>query len=250
MVWTGRARGVGVAAFVAMLLFGLAGCGAKRRQVGSTAEPPRSAVPGVWHEVAAGQTLWRIARVYGVDLDELARSNAIADPTSLAVGQRLFVPGARATRDVPPYPAPLVPQDPAWTSRTGRDFLWPVENGRVLSGFGTPRGGRRHGGIDIGGEPGDAVRAAQSGRVVYSGSTLRGYGRTVIVDHGGELSTLYAHNAELLAREGDRVERGQLIGRLGRTGNATTDHCHFEIREHQIPVDPLRYLQALAEDPR
>lgn len=262
MVPSGRVRStrIGAAGALGAALL-LAGCGDGRRDVATVPDLPRPdtapvpvvpppttpSYPGVWHEVAAGQTLWRIARVYGVDMDELARANGIADPTALAVGQRLLVPGATATRLVPPYPAPLEPSRAAGTPAASGGFLWPVEDGQVLSGFGAPRGGRRHGGIDIGGEPGEPVRAAQSGRVVYSGSTLRGYGRTIILDHGGALRSLYAHNEELVAREGDVVERGQVIGRLGRTGNASTHHCHFEIREHDVPVDPLPYLQGRAE---
>ena len=71
---------------------------------------------------------------------------------------------------------------------------------------------------------------------------MRGYGNTVVVDHGDGLTTLYAHNSELLVRPGDTVTAGQRIARVGHTGNATTDHCHFEVRRGDAPVDPLRYV--------
>ena len=84
--------------------------------------------------------------------------------------------------------------------------------------------------------------AAKSGRVVYSGAGMRGYGKTIILDHGQGYRSLYAHNSALLVRVGQRVDTGQSIARLGRTGNATTDHCHFEIRRNDVPVDPLLYV--------
>jgi len=206
---------------------------------------------GVRHTVLAGQTLWRIARVYGVTVETLARANRIDQPTSLEIGQRLLVPGAPALLEVPPYPAPL-PGDPvaAPTLPDGRRFVWPVEGGRILSSYGVPRPNHRHQGIDIAGRPGQPVRAAAPGRVVYSGSTLRGYGKTVIIAHDDDLRSLYAHNSVLLAREGEQVKRGQTIARVGRTGNASTEHCHFEIRRNDVPVDPMPWLKTETESTR
>jgi murein DD-endopeptidase MepM/ murein hydrolase activator NlpD len=71
---------------------------------------------------------------------------------------------------------------------------------------------------------------------------MRGYGKTVILDHGDGLRSLYAHNAKLLVRVGQSVERGQPVALLGRTGNATADHCHFEIRRGDRRLDPLLFL--------
>ncbi|MCP3981669.1 MAG: peptidoglycan DD-metalloendopeptidase family protein [bacterium] len=192
----------------------------------------RSSPEGVHHVVQRGQTLWRIAHTYGVGLDALARVNGITDPTRLEVGRRLFIPGATTVREVP-LAAP---------AGVAARLTWPVRGGALMSRFGVPRGGnRRHTGIDIDGETGDPVLAAHDGRVVYSGSS-GDYGKTVIVEHKAELRTLYAHNAVLLVREGERVKRGQHIARVGRTGNASGDHCHFEVRRKNVPVDPMPYF--------
>jgi murein DD-endopeptidase MepM/ murein hydrolase activator NlpD len=232
------------------------GCAGSNREVVQAPELPLTAVTriegperiGVRHVVEAGQTLWRIAKVYEVAVDELARANGIDDPASLVIGQSLLVPGATDVRDVPPYPAPVTGISPPVSPHVARSsFGWPVSGGRVLSGYGVPRRTHRHKGIDIGGRLGQSVRAAEAGRVVYSGSTLRGYGKTIIIDHGDDLQSLYAHNSDLLAREGDRVQRGQAIARLGRTGNASTEHCHFEIRRNDVPVDPMLYLRRETE---
>ncbi|MDX1389393.1 MAG: LysM peptidoglycan-binding domain-containing M23 family metallopeptidase [Acidobacteriota bacterium] len=208
----------------------------------ATAEPDE-----VFHVVEPGQTLWRIARAYGVPLDELARVNGIEDATELEVGRMLVVPGATEKLEIAPYPAPL-PGSPGATATptvrlpVGASFVWPL-GGEILSYYGDPRRNRRHKGVDIRGKRGQAVVAAGAGRVVYSGDTMRGYGKTVILDHGDGVQSLYAHNHRLLVRVGQFVEQGEQIATVGRTGNATTEHCHFEIRKDRVPVNPLPHLQ-------
>jgi murein DD-endopeptidase MepM/ murein hydrolase activator NlpD len=247
---------VAALASLAVLTGGCAGSNRETVQASELPLTPATAIEGperidVRHVVEAGQTLWRIAKVYEVAVDELARVNGIVDPASLAIGQSLLVPGATEVRDVPPYPAPLAGAPPPPSPGVaGPSFDWPVRGGKILSGYGAPRRTHRHEGLDIRGSRGQPVRAAEAGRVVYSGSTLRGYGKTIIIDHGGGLQSLYAHNSDLLAREGDRVERGQTIARVGRTGNASTDHCHFEIRRRDVPVDPMPYLRRETESAR
>jgi murein DD-endopeptidase MepM/ murein hydrolase activator NlpD len=100
-----------------------------------------------------------------------------------------------------------------------------------------------HTGIDIRVPSGSSVIAANSGKVIYSGY-YGGYGNTVIIDHGGKISTLYAHNSKLLVKVGDEVEKGKTITKSGSTGLSTGPHLHFEVRENGQPVDPLKYLTA------
>ena len=237
---------------VLVSLAGIAGgCGGSNRKVVQASELPLTPATategseriGVRHVVEAGQTLWRIAKVYEVAVDELARANGIDDPASLVVGQNLLVPGATDVRDVPPYPAPLTGTPPPASPRVARSsFDWPVPGGRFLSGYGAPRRTHRHEGIDIGARRGQPVRAAAAGRVVYSGATMRGYGKTIVIDHGDGYQSLYAHNDSLLVDVGRRVEHGEPIALVGRTGNASGEHCHFEIRQGDMPIDPLLYL--------
>ncbi len=219
----------------------MSGCGATRTPTvraterplsptGSVSDPSASG-DGVHHVVRPGETLWRIATAYGLSVDELARANRLEDPGVLTAGDTLRIPGAREILKVSPLP-----------SRPG--FDWPVRGGEILSYFGAQRRDHRHKGLDIRGRHGQPVLATDDGRIVYSGSSMRGYGKTVIIDHGDRLRSLYAHNSSLLVREGDRVRRGQMIARVGRTGNATTEHCHFEIHENERAVDPLEFLTA------
>lgn len=114
---------------------------------------------------------------------------------------------------------------------------WPLR-GRLTNKFGS----RGHEGIDIDGKYGDEVMAAAEGVVTQAG-TQGGYGKTVIIHHRNGLVTLYAHLSRLLVRAGDRVERGEVIGNVGHSGNATGTHLHFEVRRNGQPVDPITYLQ-------
>lgn len=226
---------------------------APHAQAAPRSEPsPETEVPdGVFHRVEAGQTLWRIARAYGVAVDDLLSANGLTDPTALASGTMLFVPGAHALLSVPPYPAP--PPTPAPVVSTAlpggapaEEFVWPVAGGEILSLFGAPRRGRRHAGIDIRGPLGQEILATGSGEVVYCGAKFSGYGKMVILDHGHGLESVYAHASDLLVGIGDHVERGQAVARVGRSGNATTEHCHFELRENKVPIDPLPRYPELA----
>jgi murein DD-endopeptidase MepM/ murein hydrolase activator NlpD len=192
--------------------------------------------------VRRGETLYRIGKQYGVPANVLAQANGLADPTRLAVGQRLTIPGAVAgptTAVVPPGRGEWTRRDPRGRSG-GTQMIWPV-SGQVSSGFGF-RDGAHHDGVDIPMAPGTPVRAAEAGRVIHSGGGLSGYGNTVILRHADRLSTVYAHNRKNLVRVGDFVERGQVIAEVGRTGRATTPHLHFEVRRDGSPIDPLDYL--------
>jgi murein DD-endopeptidase MepM/ murein hydrolase activator NlpD len=127
---------------------------------------------------------------------------------------------------------------------------WPV-SGRITSGFGMRvapiRGGwRMHRGLDISASSGTRVRSAGAGIIVFAGYRS-GYGKTVVVDHGGGMKTLYGHMSRLAAREGRRVREGDVIGYVGSTGRSTGPHLHFEVRFRGEPVNPLCYL---SNDPR
>ncbi|MDR7417261.1 MAG: peptidoglycan DD-metalloendopeptidase family protein, partial [Armatimonadota bacterium] len=122
-------------------------------------------------------------------------------------------------------------------------LVWPAR-GPVVSGFGVRlhplfRIRRMHTGVDIAAPWGSPVRAASPGTVIYTG-WFGGYGKIVLVDHGGGVSTLYGHLSAILVSPGQRVPAGALLGRVGSTGYTTGPHLHFEVRFRGRPVDPLR----------
>jgi len=130
----------------------------------------------------------------------------------------------------------VAPAAAAAAESDGVEWMWP-STGRVLAGFskGTNKG------VDILGKVGDPVFASASGRVVYSGTGLRGYGKLVIIKHNDTFLSAYAHNSNLLVKEGQNVVKGQKIAEIGNTDSPQVK-LHFEIRRQGEPVDPLKFL--------
>lgn len=127
--------------------------------------------------------------------------------------------------------------------RGGGDFIWPV-NGVVTSGFGYRVGPgitRFHQGLDIGAAEGTPIRASAGGTVILAGYN-GGYGNFTCIDHGGGISTCYAHQSSIGVSVGQRVAQGQVIGAVGNTGYSFGAHLHFEVRVNGAAVQPLNYL--------
>lgn len=228
--------------------------------------PPK---PGSTALVRKGDTLYRIATTHGVSPLDLATWNRIPPPYTIYPGRRLRLtpPGARRTdpprrKDPPPVagtptkpPAtrpsagtpttkppvatptrpPTQPQPPVNAAFAWR---WPADGaivGRFAAGDPTRQG------IDIAGKSGAPVRAAADGVVVYSGAGLVGYGELIIVKHDEQWLSAYGHNRARLVNEGQRVNAGDQIAEMGRSG-ASRDMLHFEIRYNGKPQDPLLAL--------
>lgn len=190
-------------------------------------------VDGLLHRVKPGDTLSGLAQRYGAQAPEIAWANRITDPRALEVGSLLIVPGGR-------MPQVTVASGAASGPASGSGVLaWPLR-GPITSYYG-PRGGGQHTGIDIAGDYGASIRAAAGGEVTMAAWYGR-YGRTVIIDHGGGLSTLYAHASEMLVTVGQQVVGGEIIARVGSTGNSTGPHLHFEVRVGDQFRNPLSYL--------
>lgn len=174
-----------------------------------------------YHVLEEGQTLYRVSRMYNVTIEELISVNGISDYTDIPAGTRLRIPGTLSTSAL----------------------VWPLP-GKISSGYGK-RGRRYHWGIDIPAPRGTPIRAAADGLIVISANGMRGYsgyGRIVLIDHGSGMRTLYAHTSSNDVRAGECIRAGEILGRVGATGNATGNHLHFEIRKNGKPVNPLNYL--------
>lgn len=197
------------------------------------------------HTVQRGDTLYQIAWAHGVDFRDLAAWNGISPPYVIYPGQRLSLRGqTSASRAAVASTRGSSPERVGGSSArveplTGPiAWQWPVE-GRMVRRYNPDALGKR--GIGIAGEPGQTIKAAAAGDVVYSGSGLRGYGNLIIIKHSEQFLTAYGYNRELLVGEGDRVAAGDAIARMGSSAEYPAE-LHFEVRERGQPVNPAKYL--------
>jgi lipoprotein NlpD len=195
------------------------------------------------HVVRAGETLYSISMRYGLDYHDVARWNRIGSGYRIFPGQKLRLnppPRGRASATAiamkPGTPSPRAsPNDPAHRPPA---WQWPVQGGRVFGTITQPSGGL---GLRIDGALNQPVIAAADGKVVYTGSGLRGYGQLIIITHDRGWLTAYGHNALLHVSEGDAVRAGQEIAAMG-VGPGQQPMLYFEIRLDGRPLDPLQQL--------
>lgn len=238
-------------------------------QVGQRIVLPRGTV----HTVRSGETLYRIAKAYDATVYEIARANSIGPPYTIFVDQKIRIPGTAGrtaptttvsssgstsgtsssgsgtasgsveTASIPlPAPKPTAPKIvPTPPPATGSGFVWPT-SGKVVSTFGPKGEGRFNDGINIAAPEGSPINAAENGVVAYAGNELRGFGNLVLVKHSNGYVTAYAHASELHVKRGEKVTRGQVIGRVGATGNVNSPQLHFEVRRGKTPLDPAKHL--------
>lgn len=193
-------------------------------------------VTGIVHKVREGETVYSIAKKYKTDAQKIVNfpfnDFADLDTFALNVGQMLIVPDGV----MPQAPAIVVPAPPVFAGGTGQ-FLWPV--GGIITQYPV----WYHMALDIANAAAPGVAAADGGAVTLVEYLRYGYGHYVIIDNGGGLATLYAHMSEIYVKPGDRVARGQIIGRMGSTGRSTGTHLHFEVRKNGVAVNPLPFLK-------
>jgi lipoprotein NlpD len=224
-----------------------------RSQTGAATTSANVPTPPGYYRVKRGDTVLRIALDQGQSYRDIVRWNNLTDPNLIEVDQLLLVrPPANAMTVKPltsaaatpapqkmaePTPEPKIEAVKPDAAPTGIRLSWPAK-GKVVEDF---IDGKNKG-IDIAGKLGDPIQAAGDGRVVYAGNSLRGYGNLVIVKHDNTYLTAYAHNRNLLVKEGDAVRKGQKIAEMGDT-DANSVRLHFELRVNGKPVDPLPFLQ-------
>ena len=190
------------------------------------------------HIVRRGETLFSISWRYGKDPDDVARWNQLGDGSLIYPGQviRLTPSSGTASRSSKPSTKPL-PQIPA---QPAPKWSWPTA-GRINVEFGAKPGTGT--GVLINGKIGQPIVAAASGRVVYAGSGLIGYGQLIILKHNETYLSAYGYTASLLVKEGQEVKKGQKIATMGE-GPERKPRLHFEIRRNGKPVNPRPFLPA------
>ncbi len=248
--------------------------------------PPYKIYPGKqlkipkqrYHIARNGETAYGISRIHNVDMGVLVRINNISPPYHIKPGQKLRLPELsqkyviqkintnqkyrkslpkvtlnrrilsksvdyglvnknKVNKKFTPLSAP--------PKRSGKKFLWPVR-GRVILGFGPRKGGYHNDGINISARAGTPVMAAENGVVAYVGNQLPGFGNLILIKHSGGWMSAYAHGSVVVVRRGGYVKRGQIIAKVGSTGNVNKPQLHFELRKGDRAVDPRPYLVRFA----
>ncbi len=252
----------------------LAGCSSQRvpvvdrsrgqqNVVVPTKNPALAPVGVGYYRVKRGDTLYRIALEHGQSYRDIAQWNNLSNPDQIEVDQvlqvaplnnanaKVVVGGPINSHEITTRPLPSdATKESATKDSAAADkqkeaakevvpdlrLNWPAV-GKIIGAFDDAK----NKGLDIAGKAGDPIKAAGDGKIVYAGNGLRGYGNLIIIKHNNAFLTAYAHNRNLIAKEGEQVKAGQKIAEMG---NSDTDSVklHFEVRRYGKPVDPMRYL--------
>lgn len=235
----------------------------------AVAQGARPPIVAWTYTVQAGDTFSAIARRWGVDMAALGEANGIPSPYVIRIGQVLKRPDPKGAprpsakpatavpaqasagqtpkavprpsptlRPAPPPRAPLAPRE-SDAPRIG----WPTE-GAVVSHFRDKVAGIPSNGIDLIAHPGQKVRAAAAGTVLYAGKEPERFGQLILIDHGGGFVTAYAYLGMMTVKEGQAVTKGERIALVGQSGEAQRPTVHFELRRNNVPRDPELYLPA------
>ena len=206
-----------------VLLLFLTGCG---NMAHITVPTPRE--PGLYHKIRKGETLWRISRMYGIDPQSIAEANKLPNKERIYEGQLLFIPQGTSSLE----------QIQLAKEKT---FIWPIK-GKILLFYGGYKDDVKNKGIDIKARHGEAVVASRGGKVSLADENMKGFGKTIIVDHDDSYSTVYAHNSQILVSVGQEVRQGTVIAKAGQSGRAGSPRLHFEIRKGHKPQNPFYFL--------
>jgi len=198
-------------------------------------------VTGVLYKVKRGDTIYTIAKTLQVDpqviVDWPYNSFANDETFVLAVGQTLIVPDGIKPKETPIAPRRIYATIPGAGLGTGQ-FVWPT-NGTITQYFSW-----YHKALDIANHAAPDILAADGGTVILAGwNNVWSYGNHIIIDHGNGYQTLYAHLSQVFVSVGQKVARGQTIGKMGSTGRSTGTHLHFEIRVGGSGQNPLNFLK-------
>jgi len=190
---------------------------------------PARPIESFTHIVQRGETLWHISRITHADLEAIIKINHLSDSTPITPGQTIFIPKTA--------PQVTTPQT-NFSSQQETEFIWPLK-GKIITRFRERIDGVASKGIDILTESPQDVLAARTGKVMFV-DNLVGYGRTIIIDHGDGLSTLYCGNADVFVRVGEEVKQGSVIAKTGKSARPENGSLHFEIRQRHRPQNPRR----------
>ncbi len=198
------------------------------------------------HIVKKGHTLYDIANCYEVSISDIMKINQLKNNDKIYLGDKLFIPlydntyqtncnnitKATITKEV---------NKTKEKKKNNYSYMWPVK-GKIISKFGLLAKGLRNDGINISADIGNPVLAIESGKIVYAGNEIQAFGNLILIKHHNNKTSAYAHLDKINVKKGESVNKGQIIALVGNSGKVSIPQLHFEIRDKNGPLDPLKYL--------
>ena len=203
------------------------------------------------HIVKKGNTLWEIAKCYGVSVNNIRSLNNLKIKDKIYKGRELFIPRGNynlktdcnsiSNKSINNSEIKKEINKNYNKVLSNSSYLWPVK-GSILSKYGLLAKGLRNDGINISANKGDPVFAAESGKIVYAGNEIQAFGNLILIKHFDNNTTAYAHLEKINVKKGQSVKKGEIIASLGNSGKVSLPQLHFEVRNSNGPLNPLKYL--------
>ena len=199
------------------------------------------------HIVKKGHTLYDIANCYEVSISDIMKINQLKNNDKIYLGDKLFIPLNDNINQVNCNNIKKVTstKEVNKTSEKKKNnkysYMWPVK-GKIISKFGLLAKGLRNDGINISADIGNPVLAIESGKIVYAGNEIQAFGNLILIKHYNDKTSAYAHLDKINVKKGESVNKGQIIALVGNSGKVSIPQLHFEIRDKDGPLDPLKYL--------
>ncbi|MDC3091120.1 M23 family metallopeptidase [Rickettsiales bacterium] len=199
-----------------------------------------------YHIVKRNETLYSISRQYDVDRFELFKVNKLKSENKIVIGQKLIIPNLNKV--INSDKIKIIKKNEIKKKKITKKinnekivFKWPIK-GKIILGFGAIKPGLHNDGINILSRKGDKVFASNSGKVIYTGNEIPGYGNLVLIKHSNNWITAYAHLDNIYLKRGSQVQIGEKVGTIGTSGNVNIPQLHFEIRKGKKALNPEEYL--------
>ena len=199
------------------------------------------------HIVKKGHTLYDIANCYEVSISDLMKINQLKNNDKIYLGDKLFIPLYDNTNqtncnNITKVAITKEVNKPTEKKKNNNySYMWPVK-GKIISKFGLLAKGLRNDGINISADIGNPVLAIESGKIVYAGNEIQAFGNLILIKHHNDKTSAYAHLDKINVKKGESVNKGQIIALVGNSGKVSIPQLHFEIRDKDGPLDPLKYL--------
>ena len=199
------------------------------------------------HIVKKGHTLYDIANCYEVSISDIMKINQLKNNDKIYLGDKLFIPLYDNTNQTNCNNITKVTITKEVNKTTEKkknnnySYMWPVK-GKIISKFGLLAKGLRNDGINISADIGNPVLAIESGKIVYAGNEIQAFGNLILIKHHNDKTSAYAHLDKINVKKGESVNKGQIIALVGNSGKVSIPQLHFEIRDKDGPLDPLKYL--------